>query len=106
MSTKPPASKGNMDAQTKKLIGFAAAGLILYELWKRHQAAGGPSENIQTNNMSPVPTWAQQLSATSGTTTSTIDDLMSIPQGPGGTPSPGYGFNFFAGEDCILPPIA
>jgi hypothetical protein len=96
-----------MTAKTKKIVGVVAVGVILYELWKREQAiAGGPSENIQTNSMSPVPIWAQQLSATSGDVTSTITDLMNIPQGPGGTPSPGFGFNFFAGEDCILPPIA
>ena len=94
-----------MDAQTKKIIGFAAVGLVLYELWKRqHIAAGGPAENMQTNSLSPIPVWGQQLSATSGTTTSAIEDLMSIPQGPGGSAGPG-GVNFFAGEDCILPPL-
>ena len=100
--------KGNMDmdAQTKKIIGFAAVGLVLYELWKRQQVeAGGPMENIQTNSLSPVPAWGQQLSATMGTTTSMIDDLMSIPQGPGGSGSPSGGVNFFASEDCILPPL-
>jgi len=93
-----------MDA--KKIIGFAVAGLILYELWKHQQiAAGGPTDNTQTNSLSPIPVWGQQLSATMGTTASTIDDLMSIPQGPGGSASPGGGVNFFAGEDCILPPL-
>ena len=93
---------------TKKLIGIAAVGLILYELWKREQgiAAAGPTENIETNSMSPIPLWGQQLSAISGTTTSTIEDLMSIPQGPGGLPSPGAGVNFFSGAECILPPLA
>jgi hypothetical protein len=91
---------------TKKLIGIAAVGLILYELWKREQVAAGPTENIQTNSMSPIPLWGQQLSAISGTTTSTISDLMSIPQGPGGAPGSWAGVNFFSGAECILPPLA
>jgi hypothetical protein len=95
-----------MDAQTKKIIGFAAVGLVLYELWKRQQVfEGGPTENIRTNSLSPIPVWAQQLSLTGGDATSTISDLISIPQGPGGSPSPSDGVNFFAGEECILPPL-
>jgi hypothetical protein len=90
---------------TEKLIGMAAVGLIIYELWKRQQPMAGPVENIQTDSTSPIPIWGQQLSAISGTTTSTIEDLMSIPQGPGGTPSQGEGVNFFAGAECILPPL-
>lgn len=97
---------------TKKIIGLAAVGLIFYELWKRERVQGTIVPEfvspIRTNNMSPIPLWGQQLSATSGTTTETsiLDDLMSIPQGPGGLPSPGAGVNFFATPECILPPIA
>lgn len=92
-----------MDAKTKKIIGLAAVGLILYELWKREQATAGPSI-IQTNSMSEVPIWAQQLSETSGTTTDIIGDLMNIPQGPGGTAGDPAGTNFFNLADCLLPP--
>lgn len=92
---------------TKKMIGIAAVGLILYELWKREQVAAGPSESIYTDNNSPIPAWGQQLSQITGTTTETsiISDLMSVPQGPGGLPNVGGGAGYFATPECILPPM-
>jgi hypothetical protein len=92
---------------TKKIVGLVAVGVILYELWKREQSTmyGGP-ENIQTNRMSSIPLWGQQLSSISGTTTTDVlGDLLTIPQGPGGSDNYGYG-NFFGGAECILPPLA
>ena len=106
-----PVSEKGKRVSDKKLIGLVALAVIGYELWKRQQAAAQPatSSSIAVNTSSPIPVWAQQLEATTPggasttvTSSSTIDpiqSLLTLPQGPGGTPQ-AIG-NVF-GTDCIL----
>jgi hypothetical protein len=96
--------------KTEKLIGLGLAAFVVYELWKRQQPPQVYA--IQTDTTSPIPIWAQQLAAettTSTSSTSTVDDLLNIPQGPGGSYidyyNNGSGPGQLFGANCILRPV-
>ena len=97
-----------MTSDTKKLIGIAAIGVIVYELWKRANVQPPSYAGFQVNTQSNIPVWAQQLSESivQSSTSDPINDLMAVPQGPGGTPQY-YGVpipGFFGNPTCLLPP--
>jgi hypothetical protein len=98
--------------KTEKLIGLGLAAFVVYELWKRQQPPQVYA--IQTDSTSNIPVWTQQLAAetTSQMTssTSTVDNLLNIPQGPGGSYvdyyNNGSGPGQLFGTNCILRPVA
>lgn len=99
-------------SKNEKLFALVAGGVILYELWKRNQAAiaaGSSSSIVAVDTASPVPVWAQQLAAvdTGGNVISTmmedtVTTLMNLPQGPGGSYVNYSGNPGLFGTNCLL----
>jgi hypothetical protein len=77
---------------TEKIMTWGLLAVIAYELWQSApvSARGGL---LPVDPSSKLPIWAQQLAMSEGVyggsaggySTTTVEDLMSLPQGPGGT---------------------
>jgi hypothetical protein len=82
-------------------------GLMAFIAWELYRAPSSPSTRPATNSVdSQVPVWVQQLSNveqreyiqeydTTQMTTDLTENLLSIPQGPGGTPTQPGKLDFF-----------
>lgn len=74
---------------TEKLFLFGLIGLIAWELWPKSPA---PPSLISSDPLNNTPIWIQQLSAVEQNEYmeeikegDIFENLLSIPQGPGGT---------------------
>ena len=85
---------------TKKeqLITWGLLALIAYELWPSSPESAA-QRGFLPDRDSPVPTWIQNVSYDSlqadSYTTDDISNLLSVPQGPGGSYTYAPGGDFF-----------
>jgi len=91
---------------TEKLLMFGFLGLIAWELWPKKTTAPTGLGLQPVDTMSNTPPWIQQLSQVEQQEFiqeikegDTFENLLSIPQGPGGTSNYNYDnvqpINFF-----------
>lgn len=83
-----------MTSNSERLLLFGLLGLIAWELWPKQSAV--PSIRSINDPLSNTPPWIQQLSLAEqldggNQNPDMLETLLSIPQGPGGSPSVMYG---------------
>ena len=97
-----------MTKDTENLITWGLLAFIAYELWQQRPPA--PTLSFMTSNnplQTNTPKWIQQLSneerydyyvdmTNGGIANDITDNLLTIPQGPGGTYIPGIPDDYFS----------
>jgi hypothetical protein len=80
--------------KTGKMIAIGVGAYLLYHWQQQQQLSIATAPTRPTNPSSPIPLWVQQIENNAGggdilnfnQPMSSIDALLALPQGPGGTP--------------------